>query len=46
VPYLWWRRPSVRHLSFFRLCLQIPAVDAARVAGHIWGSVAHRAFVV
>jgi GT2 family glycosyltransferase len=46
LPYLWWRRPSVRHLSFFRLCLQVPLVDAARVAGHVRGSMAHRVFVI
>jgi glycosyltransferase involved in cell wall biosynthesis len=46
LPYLWWRRPSVRHLNFFRLCLQIPVVDAARVAGHLEGSLRHRVFVL
>jgi GT2 family glycosyltransferase len=46
LPYLWWRRPSLRHLSFFRLCLQVPAVDAARVAGHLRGSLDHRVFVL
>ena len=46
LPYLWWRRPSVRHLSFFRLCLQVPVVDAARVAGHLRGSWDNRALVV
>ncbi len=46
LPYLWWQRPSVRRISFFRLCLQVPAVDAARIAGHLKGSIAHRIFVV
>jgi GT2 family glycosyltransferase len=46
LPYLWWRRPSARHLSFFRLCLQIPVVDAARVLGHLRGSLEHQVFVL
>lgn len=46
LPYLWWRRPSLRHRSFFHLCLQIPLVDAARVAGHLRGSARHRIFVL
>jgi GT2 family glycosyltransferase len=46
LPYIWWRRPSIRHLSFFRLCIQIPLVDAARSYGHIRGSVAHRVLVL
>jgi glycosyltransferase involved in cell wall biosynthesis len=46
LPYLWWRRPSARHLSFFRLCLQIPVVDGARVVGHLRGSLEHRVFVL
>jgi glycosyltransferase involved in cell wall biosynthesis len=46
LPYVWWRRPSIRHLSFFRLCLQIPLVDSARFIGHIRGSVAHGVLVL
>jgi glycosyltransferase involved in cell wall biosynthesis len=46
LPYLWWRRPSIRRISFFRLCLQVPVVDAARIAGHIRGSILHRVFVL
>jgi|HubBroStandDraft_1064217.scaffolds.fasta_scaffold186697_2 GT2 family glycosyltransferase len=46
LPYLWWRHPSVRRLSFLRLCVQVPLVDAARVAGHLQGSVTHRTLVV
>jgi cellulose synthase/poly-beta-1,6-N-acetylglucosamine synthase-like glycosyltransferase len=46
LPYLWWRRPSVRHRSFFRLCFEIPAVDAARSIGHIRGSIERRALVL
>ena len=46
LPYVWWQRPSVRHPSFFRLCVQKPVLDAARVAGHLRGSVAHGIFVL
>ncbi|HUC05066.1 MAG TPA: glycosyltransferase family 2 protein [Acidimicrobiales bacterium] len=46
LPYLWWQRPSVRHLTFFRLCLQVPVVDAVRVAAHIRGSLEHGIFVL
>ena len=46
LPYLWHRRPSVRRLSFFRLCVQIPVVDAVRVASHVRGSIASRTFVL
>jgi glycosyltransferase involved in cell wall biosynthesis len=46
LPYVWWRRPSMRHLSFFRLCLQVPVVDGARVIGHLRGSLAQRVFVL
>jgi GT2 family glycosyltransferase len=46
LPYLWWRRPSARSLSFFRLCLQVPVVDAARVIGHARGSWEHKVFVI
>jgi GT2 family glycosyltransferase len=46
LPYVWMQRPSARHLNFFRLCLQIPLVDTARVAGHLRGSLRHRVFVL
>jgi GT2 family glycosyltransferase len=46
VPYAWLRRPSIRRPSFFRLCLQVPLVDAARIAGHLRGSLRHRVFVL
>jgi GT2 family glycosyltransferase len=46
LPYLWWRRPSIRHLNFFRLCLQIPVVDGARIVGHVRGSIAHGVVVI
>jgi glycosyltransferase involved in cell wall biosynthesis len=46
LPYLWWQRPSVRHLNFFRLCWQVPAVDAARSYGQIRGALAYRTIVI
>jgi glycosyltransferase involved in cell wall biosynthesis len=46
LPYLWWRRPTMRRRSFFRLCFQVPLVDAARVAGHLRGSLSNRIFVL
>ncbi len=46
LPYLWRRRPSMRQPSFFRLCLQVPVVDGARVIGHLRGSIRHRSLVL
>jgi GT2 family glycosyltransferase len=46
LPYLWWQRPSVRHLSFFRMCLQVPIVDLVRVSAHLRGSLDHRILVI
>ena len=46
LPYMWWRRPSIRKRSFLRLCVQIPLVDGARIAGHLQGSVANRVFIL
>jgi glycosyltransferase involved in cell wall biosynthesis len=46
LPYLWRRRPSVRHWSFFRLCVQVPLLDATRVGAHLYGSVKYRTFVL
>ena len=46
LPYLWWRRPSVRQPGFFRLCLQIPAVDAARCVGQVRGAIESRILVI
>lgn len=46
LPYLWLQRPSVRRPGFFRLCWQIPAVDAARLVGHLTGSFRYRTLVV
>ena len=46
LPYLWWQRPSIRYRTFFRMCFQVPVVDAVRVAAHIRGSLEHRVFVL
>lgn len=46
LPYLWWRRPSVRKRSFWRLCLQVPSVDLARTIGHLRGALRHRVMVI
>jgi hypothetical protein len=36
----------VRHLNFFRLCWQVPVVDAARSYGQIRGALAYRTIVI
>ncbi len=46
LPYLWFQRPSIRQAGFFRLCLQIPVVDGARLAGQLLGALQHRRFVI
>lgn len=46
LPYLCFQRPSIRQAGFFRLCLQIPVVDGARLAGQLHGSLRHRRFVI
>lgn len=46
LPYLWWRRPSVRRTTFFRLCLQYPLIDAARLFGQLRGSLRYRILVL
>jgi len=46
LPYLWWRRPSVRRPGFVVSCAQHVAVDAARAAGQLTGAVKHRTFVL
>jgi GT2 family glycosyltransferase len=45
-PYLWWQRPSVRRLSFFRLCWQVPTVDAVRMAAHLKASLRYKVLVL
>ena len=46
LPYLWWQRPSLRHRSFFRLCLQVPYVDTVRLTAHLRASLRHRILVM
>ena len=46
LPYLWLRRPPIRKPGFFRTCAQIGAVDAARFAGNVRGSIANRIIVL
>jgi glycosyltransferase involved in cell wall biosynthesis len=46
LPYLWWRRPSVRRPGFVRMCCQVVPVDAARAVGQLSGAVRHRILVV
>jgi glycosyltransferase involved in cell wall biosynthesis len=46
VPYLWWRRPSIRKPRFLRMCVQNVVVDAARAAGQLSGAVKYRTFVL
>lgn len=46
LPYLWWRRPSIHQTHFFRRGAETVAVDAARFAGHIYGAVRNRIFVI
>ena len=46
VPYLWWRRPSVRKPNFVRSGLGYVAVDTARAAGRLSGAIKYRTFVL
>lgn len=46
LPYLWWRRPSVRRPGFVLLFAQSIAIDTARAAGQAAGAVKHRTFVL
>lgn len=46
LPYLWARRPSVRQPQFFRRGAETVAVDAARVFGHLYGSLRHGTLVI
>ncbi len=46
VPYLWWRRPSLRKKRFALRCLQVVTIDAARSAGQLHGALRHRILVV
>jgi glycosyltransferase involved in cell wall biosynthesis len=46
LPYLWWRRPSWRKPAFFKVGAQHVAIDAARLAGHLEGSVRNGIFTL
>ena len=46
LPYIWWQRPSIRHLNFFRLCWQIPLVDGARSIGQVRAAIDYRVLVI
>ncbi len=46
VPYLWWRRPSIRRPHFAQVCVGNLVVDAARVAGQLHGALRYRTFVI
>lgn len=46
LPYLWWRRPSIRRPRFVQMCLGNLAVDAARAVGQLHGAIKYRTFVV
>jgi len=46
LPYIWWRRPSVREPDFGRRCAETVVVDSARTAGILYGAVRHRMLVI
>ena len=46
LPYIWWRRPSVREPDFARRCVETVVVDSARTAGIVYGGIRHRLLVV
>ena len=46
LPYLWWRRPSIRRPRFLQVCVGNLAVDTARAVGQLHGAVKYRTFVV
>lgn len=46
LPYLWWRRPSIRRPRFARMCAQTVVVDAARAVGRVSGALKYRTLVV
>lgn len=46
LPYLWWRRPSIRRPRFLQVCFGNLAVDAARAVGQLHGAVKYRTFVI
>jgi len=46
LPYLWWRRPSIRRPRFVQMCIGNVAVDMARACGRLHGAVKYRTFVL
>jgi glycosyltransferase involved in cell wall biosynthesis len=46
LPYVWWRRPSIRKPDFVPTCIAYVAVDAARAAGRVSGAVKYRILVL
>ena len=46
LPYVWWRRPSIRRPRFLQVFVGNLAVDTARAVGQLHGAVRHRTFVV
>jgi GT2 family glycosyltransferase len=46
VPYLWWRRPSIRKPNFMAMSVGYLVVDAARAAGRLSGAVKYRTLVL
>lgn len=46
LPWLYVDRPSRHDPRFVRVCLETVAIDVARLAGHLTGSVRNRIFVV
>lgn len=46
LPYVWWRRPSVRRPRFVQMCIGNLAVDTARAVGQLHGALKYRTFVV
>ncbi len=46
LPYLWWRRPSIRKPGFAAACFGYVAEDAARAAGRWSAAVKYRTLVL
>ncbi|MGH9125509.1 MAG: glycosyltransferase family 2 protein [Acidimicrobiales bacterium] len=46
LPYLWWRRPSIRKPNFVPTCAAYLAVDVARAAGRLSAAVKYRTLVL
>jgi len=46
LPYMWWRRPSIRRPRFVQMCLGNLVVDAARAVGQLHGALKYRTFVI